>query len=98
MFLALFKTLIYLICLPLLLSYAHTNTSTLGYSSGINYAKAHSLGGDDFHFHPRDGWQEMNVTNLNYKYQNGVAPSPNIFRRKYHPSKGPRKGVAGALT
>lgn len=31
------------------------------------YSRAHSLG-DDYHFDPRDGWQVVNASNLDYKY------------------------------
>ncbi|KAI0082588.1 hypothetical protein K474DRAFT_1655392 [Panus rudis PR-1116 ss-1] len=31
------------------------------------YSRAHSLG-DDYQFDPRDGWQSVNVTDLQYKY------------------------------
>ena len=32
------------------------------------YAKAHSLG-EDYQFDPRDGWQNINATDLAYKYR-----------------------------
>lgn len=32
------------------------------------YARAHSLG-DGYQFDPRDGWETVNVTNLQYKYR-----------------------------
>lgn len=32
------------------------------------YARAHSLG-NNYHFSARDGWQTVNVTNLQYKYR-----------------------------
>lgn len=32
-----------------------------------HYARAHSLG-DNYQFDPRDGWQTVNATNLQYKY------------------------------
>ncbi|KAH6915007.1 RlpA-like double-psi beta-barrel-protein domain-containing protein-containing protein [Coprinopsis sp. MPI-PUGE-AT-0042] len=98
MFLALGKSFAFTLAFSTLFAYAQVNTSTLRQPSGINYAKAHSLEGDASHFHPRDGWQEVSVTDLNYKYQDEAALSPNLFRRKYHPNKGSRKGVAGALT
>lgn len=34
------------------------------------YAHAHTLG-DNYQFDPRDGWQSVNVTNLQYKYTRG---------------------------
>jgi hypothetical protein len=36
--------------------------------SESKYSKAHSLD-DNYSFDPRDGWQSMNVTNLQYKYR-----------------------------
>ena len=37
------------------------------------YTKAHSLD-NDYSFHPRDGWQSINVTNLQYKYRREEEP------------------------
>ncbi|KAF9482497.1 hypothetical protein BDN70DRAFT_875068 [Pholiota conissans] len=36
--------------------------------SESKYATAHSLG-DGYNFDPRDGWQSVNITNLDYKYK-----------------------------
>ncbi|KAF8974207.1 RlpA-like double-psi beta-barrel-protein domain-containing protein-containing protein [Flammula alnicola] len=36
--------------------------------SESKYSTAHSLG-DNYSFDPRDGWQSVNVTNLDYKYR-----------------------------
>jgi len=36
--------------------------------SESQFEKAHSLG-DNYVFDPRDGWQTVNVTNLQYKYE-----------------------------
>lgn len=36
--------------------------------SESKYTTAHSLG-DEYNFDPRDGWQTVNVTNLDYKYK-----------------------------
>lgn len=35
------------------------------------YTRAHSLG-DNYQFNPRDGWQSVNVTNLQYKYSRSL--------------------------
>ncbi|KAF8165444.1 hypothetical protein B0H34DRAFT_239648 [Crassisporium funariophilum] len=40
--------------------------------SESKYTKAHSLG-DSYGFDPRDGWQSVNVTNLQYKYRRQSA-------------------------
>ena len=45
--------------------------------SQSKYTVAHSLG-DDYSFDPRDGWQAVNVTNLDYKYQ---------FRKEHSPQR-----------
>ncbi|KZT12799.1 uncharacterized protein LAESUDRAFT_753837 [Laetiporus sulphureus 93-53] len=41
------------------------------------YSTAHSLG-DNYQFDPRDGWQTINITNLQYKYSR--APAENGSR------------------
>jgi hypothetical protein len=38
--------------------------------SESKYTTAHSLG-DEYKFDPRDGWETVNVTNLDYKYKRG---------------------------
>ena len=38
------------------------------------YTKAHSLD-NNYSFDPRDGWQSINVTNLQYKYRREEKPS-----------------------
>ena len=39
------------------------------------YTKAHSLD-DSYSFDPRDGWQSINATNLQYKYRRQEEPDP----------------------
>ncbi|KAF5387922.1 hypothetical protein D9615_000314 [Tricholomella constricta] len=47
---------------------AATNTATsVRAVSHSRYSKAHSLG-DDYQFSPRDGWQSINASDLQYKY------------------------------
>lgn len=62
------------------------------------YHRAHSLA-DNYQFDPRDGWEVVNITNLDYKYRRDLAQGQNIRSKKLHSVKGSRKnGVAGALT
>jgi hypothetical protein len=42
-------------------------TSSVRAVSRSRYSRAHSLG-DSYVFDPRDGWQSVNATNLQYKY------------------------------
>jgi len=44
--------------------------------SQSKYSKAHSLG-DSYTFDPRDGWQHVNATNLQYKYRRDSFESGN---------------------
>lgn len=64
------------------------------------YARAHSLG-ENYKFDPRDGWEAINVTNLQYKYRRDQADREKSFYHghKIRPSSdqtGPG-GVAGIL-
>ena len=45
-----------------------SETSSAQAVSTSEYTIAHSLGGN-YTFDPRDGWQSVNVTNLQYKYR-----------------------------
>ncbi|KJA29959.1 hypothetical protein HYPSUDRAFT_126488 [Hypholoma sublateritium FD-334 SS-4] len=49
--------------------------------SESKYTVAHSLG-DDYTFDPRDGWQAVNVTNLEYKYQSRTGKFPQRRAKK----------------
>lgn len=49
--------------------------------SESKYTVAHSLG-DDYTFDPRDGWQAVNVTNLEYKYQSRTEQFPQRRAKK----------------
>jgi hypothetical protein len=51
------------------------NQGTVHAVSKSKYTRAHSLG-DSYHFDPRDGWQHVNVTNLQYKYARSHSPDP----------------------
>jgi len=62
------------------------------------YSTAHSLG-DGYIFDPRDGWQGVNVTNLQYKYRRQSEQDfddiqaddyPTIDRRSKGPTKKPK--------
>lgn len=50
---------------------AAADISALQGSLEKRYSTAHSLG-DTYQFDPRDGWQAVNVTNLQYKYSRSV--------------------------
>ncbi|KAF9469099.1 hypothetical protein BDZ94DRAFT_571566 [Collybia nuda] len=47
---------------------AATNPITSNTISRSKYMRAHSLG-ENYSFDPRDGWQTVNTTNLEYKYR-----------------------------
>jgi hypothetical protein len=47
---------------------AATNPVTARAISRSKYTRAHSLG-DHYSFDPRDGWQTVNATDLQYKYR-----------------------------
>lgn len=56
-------------------SYLFLETSALDLRSfhdslQARYSRAHSLGDDNYQFDPRDGWQTVNASNLQYKYDN----------------------------
>jgi len=53
--------------LSTVLVFAAQSSSVRAVSEG-KYTKAHSLG-NHYSFDPRDGWQSINVTNLQYKYR-----------------------------
>ena len=52
--------------------------------SESKYSKAHSLD-NSYSFDPRDGWQSINVTNLQYKYRRqeklDIVDSPSLENR-----------------
>ena len=48
--------------------HASADNSTFDITSRSYYTKAHSLG-EAYDFHPRDGWQSVNVTSMPYKYR-----------------------------
>ncbi|EAU84698.1 hypothetical protein CC1G_00217 [Coprinopsis cinerea okayama7 len=95
------RTLIALLLLSFLSfsTQGHTHKdSVLGSTAKHKYDKAHSLG-DGYQFDPRDGWEVVNATNLDYKYSNDIAQPQNIVGRKLHANKSSKpKGVAGSLT
>lgn len=65
-----FSSIILLTVSLLALFITHTiaaDISGFDYSLEKKYSTAHSLG-DNYRFDPRDGWQTINVTNLQYKY------------------------------
>ncbi|KAH8106122.1 hypothetical protein BXZ70DRAFT_1004403 [Cristinia sonorae] len=41
------------------------------------YARAHSLG-NNYHFSTRDGWQTVNITNLQYKYRRDLIKDDSV--------------------
>lgn len=47
---------------------------TVHATSTSKYSRAHSLR-SGYQFHPRDGWQHVNVTNLQYKYARSTPDS-----------------------
>jgi hypothetical protein len=55
-------------------SIATASKGTLHAVSRSMYSRAHSLG-DSYKFNPRDGWQHVNVTNLQYKYTPSYSPN-----------------------
>jgi hypothetical protein len=50
---------------------------TVRASSESRYSRAHSLG-DSYSFNPRDGWQSVNATNLQYKYRRSYEVAPGL--------------------
>ncbi|EDR12818.1 expansin family protein [Laccaria bicolor S238N-H82] len=55
--------------------------------SESKYTTAHSLG-DSYKFDPRDGWQTVNVTNLQYKYPRDASVSKPKSSKAIAPSNG----------
>lgn len=62
--------------------------------SESRYDKAHSLG-ENYVFDPRDGWQTVNVTNLQYKYQRRSEIEANDGTSITRRAKA--KGISGAI-
>ncbi|KDR83851.1 hypothetical protein GALMADRAFT_236271 [Galerina marginata CBS 339.88] len=86
---------------PILVS-AHHATSARAIAES-KYSTAHSLG-DNYDFDPRDGWQSVNATNLEYKYrrQLGRDISDNDMEgvsnhRRSSQSKG-KPGIGGTIS
>ena len=86
---------------------AGLGTVTRAVSETSKYHKAHSLG-DDYRFDPRDGWEAVNVTDLQYKYRRDHESQLAAHRRTAkgkvkpphqgdHGVGGVLKGVVGAL-
>jgi hypothetical protein len=71
----------HLILIFILLTSSSVNSTTVTQGtvhavSKSKYGRAHSLG-DSYQFQPRDGWQNVNVTNLQYKYPRFNTPDSN---------------------
>jgi len=62
------------------------------------YAKAHSLG-ENYQFDPRDGWQNINVTDLAYKYRRDnitdVRRTHSATKREHKSTNKPIKATFG---
>ena len=62
------------------------------------YVKAHSLG-ENYQFDPRDGWQNINVTDLAYKYRHDkvteVGGTHSAMKREHTSTKKPIKATFG---
>jgi hypothetical protein len=72
---------------------ATTNRGTVHAVSKAKYSRAHSLA-DNYQFDPRDGWEQVNVTNLQYKYARSYAPNSDQLvekRRKKASSQSEKK-------
>ena len=54
--------------------------------SELKYSKAHNLG-DNYIFNPRDGWQNVNISDLPYKYDETSST-----RSRHHGQSRPKKG------
>ena len=77
--------------------------------STSEYVKAHSLGGN-YTFDPRDGWQMVNVTNLQYKYRRNSSDKlsntkrdlggavADVFQKLFKGLKGTGKPEQGTIT
>lgn len=65
-----FKAHFAIIFLPAF-AFARHSASVAAIVSESKYSRAYSLG-DDYDFDPREGWQSINATDLNYKYRRGL--------------------------
>lgn len=59
---------------PLMTTSRAADISASQSSMERRYSTPHSLG-DSYQFHPRDGWESVNITNLQYKYSRSLADS-----------------------
>lgn len=79
---------------------AGLGTAARAVSETSKYHKAHSLG-DDYRFDPRDGWQTVNVTDLQYKYrrdhESQLAAHRRAAKGKVKPPHQGESGVGGVL-
>lgn len=71
---------------------------TVHASTKSRYSRAHSLG-DSYQFHERDGWQSVNITDMDYKYN---KPLEKRGKKGKHSSKPPHgskgnSGLGGAI-
>jgi hypothetical protein len=57
---------------------ATSHATTVRAISESKYSNAHSLG-DTYNFDPRDGWQNVNITDLHYKYRRDSSFDSGIF-------------------
>lgn len=57
---------------PLMTTSRAADISTSQSSLERRYSTSHSLG-ESYQFHPRDGWEAVNITNLQYKYSRSLA-------------------------
>lgn len=62
------------------------NQGTVHAVSKSKYTRAHSLG-NDYNFDARDGWEHVNVTNMQYKY---TRSQPDSALEKRGDSEGPK--------
>ncbi|KAF5320963.1 hypothetical protein D9619_000450 [Psilocybe cf. subviscida] len=65
-------------------------------ASERKYTTAHSLG-DDYVFDPRDGWQAVNVTNLEYKYRRKDSSDSSGLDSRAPAKKGSISGILGGI-
>ena len=76
-------------------SSANSTTVTQGTVHAVSkskYSRAHSLG-DSYQFEPRDGWQNVNVTNLQYKYPRFNPSDSNQQGSSPFEKRGKQKGT-----
>lgn len=91
-----------LICLLAFSTFFSTTTASQVKSaraiSENQFDKAHSLG-DNYVFDPRDGWQTVNVTNLQYKYErrSEIERQDDTSVVKRAKAKGIGDAIAGVL-